>query len=226
MEALAGIMIVFVLFYLAMMVFAVVAYVFQSLGMYTIAKRRGIHHPWLAWVPVGSSWLLGSISDQYQYVAKGQEKSKRKILLALDIVGLVLVFAMVVFCFWAVGSTVFDAMQNDSIIMDEEATMAKMMVPLMGIYGISMVASILSIVMMVFQYIALYDLYSSCNPENSVMFLLLSIFIGVVQPFLIFASRNKDLGMPPRQPQYYQPPVYQQPQQPPMLQNQVVEPEE
>ena len=40
------------------------AYVLWSLGVYTIAKRRGIRKPWLSWIPVGNLWILGSISDQ------------------------------------------------------------------------------------------------------------------------------------------------------------------
>ena len=50
----------------------VVMYVFQSIGLYTIAKRRGIANPGLAWVPVAYSWILGSVSDQYQYVVRGK----------------------------------------------------------------------------------------------------------------------------------------------------------
>ena len=66
--------------------FSVVMYVLNAVGMYRIAKRRGIHHAWLAWVPVGCNWLLGSISDHYQYVAKQKVTKRRKTLLILNIV--------------------------------------------------------------------------------------------------------------------------------------------
>ena len=55
-----------------------------------------------------------------------------------------------------------------------------------------------TVVYVVNSYIALYDIYRSCDPSKSRRNLLLSIFLGVVQPFLIHACRNKDLGMPPR----------------------------
>lgn len=32
---------------------SLVIYIFESLGFYTMAKRRGIHYPGLAWVPIG-----------------------------------------------------------------------------------------------------------------------------------------------------------------------------
>ena len=39
-------------------------HIFRSVGLYRIAKSRGIRRAWLAWVPVGNAWLQGNISDQ------------------------------------------------------------------------------------------------------------------------------------------------------------------
>ena len=79
----------FIVFYVVMLfvsvALAITQYVLSSLGMYQIAKRRGIPNPWLAWLPVGQAWILGSISDHYQYVAKGKQRNYRKILMGLEI---------------------------------------------------------------------------------------------------------------------------------------------
>ena len=64
--------------------FALLLYVFRSMGVYSIAKRRELKNPWFAWIPVVDQYLLGSLSDQYQYVAKRKVKNKRKILLGLQ----------------------------------------------------------------------------------------------------------------------------------------------
>jgi hypothetical protein len=51
-----------------------------------------------------------------------------------------------------------------------------------------------------------------------VLFLLLSIFFSITEPFFLFFSRNKDAGMPTRrqEPQYAEPqydaPRYAEPQ--------------
>ena len=50
----------------------------------------------------------------------------------------------------------------------------------------------------IFRYMALYDLFLSCDPQNAVLFLVLSIFVGVTRPFFLFACRNKDYGMSAR----------------------------
>ena len=82
------------LFYLVYMLFmltvSVGTYVLQALSLYSIANRRGIRRPWLSWIPVGSTWILGCISDQYQYVVKGKVRNKRKALLVLEIIQYIL----------------------------------------------------------------------------------------------------------------------------------------
>ena len=73
---------------------------------------------------------------------------------------------------------------------------------------LNLVTSALEIATFVFWQIALYDLYSSCNPRNNVLFLVLGIIFVFLVPFFIFACRNKEEGMPPRreEPRYqYQP---------------------
>lgn len=186
------------LFYVIYLVFVagigIASYIFRSLGVYTIAKRRGIRRPWMAWVPVADQYMLGCISDQYQYVVKGKNKNKRSVLLWLNIVMMLLSMAVM-------GSAVammVKAVQAAIGGISEDQMFAVMMSPMMGVMGLSLPMMILSIVTMVFRYIAMYDLYTSCNPANNVMFLVLSIVFTVTEPFFVFFIRNKDEGMPPR----------------------------
>lgn len=159
---------------------SVAVYVLHAYGIYTIARRRTIHHPWLAWLPVGEMWILGSISDQYQYMVKGKVCSRRKVLLGMSIASCALmipVFANAVTFMLTVEMGAF------AILM-----------------ALSMVISVLGIVQTVFLYMAYYDLFRSCNPENAVLFLVLGILLNGTLPFFVFAVRKKDQGMPPRRP--------------------------
>ena len=45
-------------------------YILQSLGLYRLAKNRGIDAPWLAWIPVGKSYIMGSLSEASPYIKK------------------------------------------------------------------------------------------------------------------------------------------------------------
>ena len=179
----AGVLIFLVIFYLLLIAYCILAYVFSCLSMYTIAKRRGILNPWLAWIPIGNACILGSLSDQYQYVAKGKIRNRRAVLLGLNIaiVALLIPFVIVEFM----------------LLLSVESSAAAGVASLIVILVFYLVYFALAIVNMVFYYIALYDLYCSCNPDNAVMFLVLGIFISVTQPFFMFACRNKDLGMIP-----------------------------
>lgn len=43
------------------LIIGLICYVFNSLGLYTMAKNRNIDNPWLAWVPLASSYLMGEL---------------------------------------------------------------------------------------------------------------------------------------------------------------------
>ena len=176
------------------MLLSIASYVLTALALYTIARRRGLKNPWLAWIPVADSWLLGSLSDQYRYVVKGEHKSKRKILLffrvLITIMWISLMGLLVNLCFHAVGNAFWGTMTEDRVfqILHQALNLLVVLLPLIGI----------SIAYAVFRYMALYDLYKSLDPANCVLFLVLSILFGVTEPFFLFFSRNKDDGMPPR----------------------------
>ena len=169
-------------------------YVVQSVGLYTIAKRRRIRHPWLSWIPVGSTWILGSISDQYQYLVKGKIKNKRKTLLLLQ--GILCVMRLLILVFSVVLLVRGIGLRADPYVTNADV------IGLMGILVCLLWSVFLSfalqIAVSVISYMALFNLYSSCNPINDVIFLLLSIFIDFAQPILVFICRGKDLGMPKR----------------------------
>lgn len=172
-------MVIYLLIVFSSMALSLVSYVLHSIGLYSIAERRGIHHSWLAWIPLGNLWILGSISDQYQYVAKGKIKNRRKSMLWLSVV------TIAVYLIWVIFLVV-------SIFSDGEFLTVFIM--LLGIIGLMVTAIILTVV----QYMAYYDLFVSCNRENAALYLVLGILVSVTLPFLVFASRKKDLGMPPR----------------------------
>ena len=201
---------VYLVFIALSMVYSVVVYILHSLGLYSIAKRRGIHHAWMSWFSPLSIWILGSISDQYQFVAKGKVRNRRKVLLGLYITLILLLVGFAVFI-------VAMAIGAESGSYDIEAGAGVGLA--LGFVAVYLAFFVIGIVMTVFQYIAYYDLFVSCNPDNAVAFLVLSIFFTFLLPFFVFACRKKDLGMPPKKPRLpetsWQPPqpnTWQQPQ--------------
>jgi len=187
-------------------ILGIVSYVLMALALYTLAERRGIKNPWLSWIPVVNCWIIGSLSDQYRYVVKGEVKNKRKILLILNIVTWILSVAMIV-ALIVMAVNAFSAAMNGA---PEEAILEIVMGPVMIILGFSIPMAGVGIATAVIHYMAMYDIYTSCTPKNNVIFLVLGILFSVTESFFLFFTRNKDEGMPPRK----QEPVYTPPQEP------------
>ena len=172
----------------------IAGYVLSALALYTLAQRRGINKPWLSWIPVVNVWILGSLSDQYRYVVKGENKSKRKVLLGLNIASVV--FAVVIFVIVIVMmvNLVGGAING----MDEDALLNAVLGPVIGMAGVALPLMGVGIAYAIIYFMALYDVYTSMDPGNNVLFLVLSILFNITEPFFLFFNRNKDLGMPPQ----------------------------
>ena len=186
-------------------ILGIAAYVLTALALYTMAQRRGIKNAWLSWVPVINCWIIGSLSDQYRYVVKGEIKNKRKTMLILNIINWVLTAVLVIGIVVMAVMGIQSAMgpYSDDIfgtVIGAVAGVALLSLPIVGI----------SIALAVIRYMALYDIYTSCQPQNNVLFLVLSIIFRITEPFFLFLCRDKDEGMPPRK----QEPVYTPPQEP------------
>lgn len=177
-----GIMAALLILYFLGLIFAAVSYVLSSLGLHTIAKRRGIRNPWLAWIPVANTWVMGSISDNYQHVAKGKKRYRRRVLLGINIA--ISAFPVIML----ISEVVI-------LLVDRAASSPLSALPFVSFFVIWLCMMAFMVLLAVFTYMALYDLYDSCNPDNAVVFLLLSIFISFTQPFFIFSCRKKDEGM-------------------------------
>ena len=187
-----GFSIFYIIYSLAGSALGIAVYVMRAMSLYTISKRRGINHPWMSWVPVLDLWVIGCISDQYQYVVKGRDKNKRKWLLGLSIAMAVIYIAFFVLLGVMVGNTFGGAITG----MSAEQVLSKLLGPAMGLLACLLPMAGVAIAVMVIRYIAMYDLYTSCTPQNNVLFLILSIFFTVAEPFFLIFICKKDEGMP------------------------------
>lgn len=190
------------------MLINIAIYVITALAIYTIAKRRGINKPWLAWIPIVNVWTLGCIADQYQYVANNQIKNRRKVLLGTSIATEVISILVLILLVVAMGD-LFVNLMNDPYYEPDMAEASGMLAAIAGVLLLCIPLLVVGIVNVVFHFIALHEVYKSCDPSNATLYLVLSIFFSIVQPIFLMICRNKDEGMPSRveQPQ----PVFEQP---------------
>lgn len=52
-----------------LIIVGIIAYIFMSLGLYTMAKNRGLDNAWLAWIPIASGYIEGKLI--YDKIAVG-----------------------------------------------------------------------------------------------------------------------------------------------------------
>ena len=196
---------VYVIILLVMLAYSAASYVLHAMGLYTIAKRRGFERPWLAWVPVGRSFLLGSISNQYILAQKYRCRSNGKLLActeALVYIAIVVVLlcginllgkiqAHVEFEYYSQNWYKYPAGTRPYLSIDY-----KDIPEAVGLLEQTCnILMVVSLVYTILNYKMCYDLFASCRPDLKVVFLLLSILFPVTMPFFVFACRKHDLGM-------------------------------
>ncbi len=156
-------------------VVGIVCYIFQSISLYRIAKRRGIPAPGLAWLPVVNIYLIGKIADRVRYRSGALISCLRKWLLGLSI-----------------GVTVFLIIGCILLGLNYSANInpENMSIPFLGIlaYFIVILAAMAE---MVLEYVALFHIFRSCSNHFVALFVL-SLIFPITIPFFLFGVRNQD----------------------------------
>lgn len=172
--ALGGVfLIVIFAFLFVALAFAVISLIFQGIGIMKMHEKLGLKGGWLAFVPILNSYAMGKVAEQY-IKENGKKSAKFSIILLIcQIVSLFFAFVMGIIL--GIGSAFLPA--SIYAIINLVFTLLS--------YGLSFIASIIA-------YIALWRVFAIFSNKNATLYLILSIFISVVQPFLIFAIRNKE----------------------------------
>lgn len=165
-------------------------YVFSSIGYYTIAKRRGIKAPGLAWVPVANYFIIGGIGDDYQKRTTGKDAKLRIWMVVLQAIAAMLFFVATV----SIIGMVISLIVNYDTLGDEMPI--DMLFNFFAAYIPLFIGSLILLATTVLYYISLYRIYKAASPDMAVVFIVLSIFFSVIIPFVVFALRNKDDGLP------------------------------
>ncbi len=203
------------------LVIGLAVFILQAFGLYSLSKNAGYDKPWLAFIPVANTYLLGSLSDGANLRIKGKRTNNRKLLLGLHIGLAALVFLLVVLFIAIIASPSanmysysYDAPYGYYGSHDYQYNASMLPLSLLPILLLLIVP--LTIVAAVFTYIALYSIYKAYSPENAEMYLVLSILISLAQPIILFCLRNKTMAAPtlysPVDPNGYYNPAYIHPE--------------
>lgn len=190
-----------VLLYLALASLPLIAYVLQSLALYSLAERRQLRCPWLSWLPVGNMWILGSLADQYRLLSIGKKTYKRFVMLALMVINFVLLaifFTLYIqlMAFLIQASYAQSGGAAGEIPFPEAEFMALFLenIPMWIITCVGL--SVCTITLLILEYVSLYQLYCSCDPYKATLYFVVSLLFSISMPVFLFYCRDKDFGIP------------------------------
>lgn len=171
--AIGGVLLIILLILLFfVLVWAVVAIVFQGIGIMKMHEKLGLKNGWFAFIPILNQYALGKVAEQY-VKANGKKSAKFSIILPVVSVISLVISGAIVF----LGGFLMAIFPDASEIIEAV---------------ISLISYPISIGLSIFVYVALWRVYAIFSNKNATLFTILSIFISVVQPFLVFAIRNND----------------------------------
>ena len=169
----------FLALYVPYIIFAIVAYVLCSISFFKVAKRRGIRLYGLAWVPVASAWVMGSIADIHDR-QRGVEHKWRQVLLWLSIIIFFCMLAFMFLSFWLA--------YNIPGSMSDLADLGIVLIMILAMLAFCLCVTAAGAC----NCICLYKFYESCRPRSTISFLLLSLILPITLPFFVFACRDWD----------------------------------
>ncbi len=152
-------------------------YIMSSLGLMRLAKRRNTPNPWLAWIPVASAWLAGSVVDEYD-LRQGKIRQWRTILVILT------ASALVSLTFYIGEFLALPIKANDIYFEEAVGSTARIVIW-------SIIAGIATTALRGCSTVCMYKVYESTVPEKAVKYFLISLLVPLGQPICLLLCSNK-----------------------------------
>ena len=168
--------------YLVLFAVLIAQYVMTSIALYTLAKRRGIANPFLAWIPVADSWITGSVAQEYDE-REGHKRSWGKVLFVTSLIGSVGVLVGYV---GMIASAIAEAMKYAPASAPMEAWFIKFII----CYVLLLVAVVALTAAGIVRYICIFKIYESTVGDKAIKYLLLSIMVPLACPICLLLCRN------------------------------------
>ena len=186
--------VVYLIVYFFLLIYSAFAYVGVGLGGFRMARKAGMSHPWMFWVPGCNIYALGNLADTSCSLREGKSTSYRKKLLTWFIVSMAATFlwciALAVVCVLAAAADhVTDS--NGAVTIPEYEAEA-MVAPVLIFLLLTGVFLALYTVYTVFYYIALHKIYKLYAPGGAAGLTVLSVLVSVAIPavFLVLSGRE------------------------------------
>ena len=174
-------LIIFALYFIALAL-SIAQYVITSYSLYAIAKRRMIENPFLAFIPIVSYWITGSIADEYDG-RSGFNYKWRKILITFPIIMLacfLLFFIAITVLFFYLGMS----LETDEVPIVAIIMFMASFIPYFFILLCAIVTEIINC-------ICIYKIFESTVGSKAVKYLIISLLVPFGYPICLLKSKDK-----------------------------------
>lgn len=153
-------------------------YILSSLGLMRLAKRRGISAPWLSWIPLGNTWITGSLVDEYDSRNGFSRGWKHWLLWSTT--------ATVIAIIWYMVEIVNLTASTQNLYLDAELGVA-----FARVYLCFIVLAVAGTAINGLNFVCMFKIYESTVPEKALKYFLISLLVPLGQPICLYRCSNK-----------------------------------
>ncbi len=186
LELILGLLLI--VLYFALMGLSIASYIMQSLALYTISKEQGNDKAWLAWLPIGSEWVIGKIADAIDH-EEGKSRNWSKVLLTLSLI-MIVGFGIFVAVYSVLLVNVVMMSQGYASAVAEESIVAGLIGFFVVFYIALIVMALAANALMICQYIGFYRIFERFVPGKAVKYLLVSILVPLGLQVCLMKCKN------------------------------------
>lgn len=180
----AAVLGIYLLIWGIVLLVGIVKYIFQGIGLYSIARKQGEEAPWLAFVPFARTYLHGKLAGELEIGNKRVKKPGLWLLVLPICVGLIIGYVYFLFiALIMVGG--IEMYKTGGALFSMTLGMLLFFVFLLGVFVVY------SAVINTLYGFVNYQIYSRYVPhKRALLHVFLSLFVPMYQAIYLFVLRN------------------------------------
>ena len=168
----------------------IAAFLFQGVGVSTMAKKRGLKKTWLAFVPFVNIWYIGKIAGECQFFG---QRVKR-----IGMYAMIAQIIATVFTILTIGAEMYLWLRHGAPQMQTQlgipywTGLSGFSATVLKFYDLSgYLFSLFQLICEIVLVLLLMGLYRQYEPKNYIALTLLTALVPISRFFILFALRNR-----------------------------------
>ncbi len=160
--------------------FWLVLFILQGIGIYTMAKRQGLKHKWLAFLPFGNIAYMGKLAGECGFFGHKMKNAAIYAMIAQIVASILAILCILAQCYLCVNYTLSPLEVEGQLGIYEWNGLAGFGVTVKKFYNIgSSVLMIVGLISQLLMLVLLIGLYKKYTPKNYFMLSTLTILAAV-----------------------------------------------